>query len=63
MPLKKPFTRPLSFLSSQAEIDFLTQPPSPPSHCSQPRLLPQPDEKEALSLGSGFFLIAMSIKK
>lgn len=32
MPLKKPFTRPLSFQSFQAEIDFLIQPPSPPSH-------------------------------
>lgn len=64
MPLKKPFTCPLSFLSSQAEIDFLIQPPFPSSACSQPRLLPQPGDREVLSLDRGFFFFfAMSIKK
>lgn len=51
MPLKKPFTRSLSFQSFQAEIDFLIQLPFPPSH-SNPGSFPQRDYVEALSLGS-----------
>jgi len=58
MPLKKPFTRPLSFQSFQDEIDFLIQFPSPTSN-SNPGSFPQPDNMEMLSLGSavgGFVL-------
>lgn len=66
MPLKKPFTHPLSFQSFQAKIDFLIQPSSPPSHSNQGSFL-QLDYMEVLSLGSVwvflFFFIAMSIKK
>lgn len=66
MPLKKPFTRPLSFQSFRAKIDFLIQPSSPSSH-SNPGSFLQLDYMEVLSLGSVvgffFFFIAMSIKK
>lgn len=58
MPLKKPFTRPLSFQSFQDEIDFLIQFPSPTSY-SNPGFFLQPDNMEVLSLGAavgGFVL-------
>ena len=51
MPLKKPFTRPLSFQSFQDEIDFLIQFPSPTSY-SNPGSFPQSDNMKGLSLGS-----------
>ena len=63
MPLKKPFTRPLAFQSFPAEIDFLIQPPSPPSHSSAGSFL-QPDYMEVLLLGSGvgFFLLPCPLR-
>ena len=51
MPLKKPFTRPLSFQSFQDEIDFLIQFPTPTCY-SNPGYFPQPDNMEVLSLGT-----------
>lgn len=67
MPLKKPFTCPLSFQSSQAEIDFLIQLPSPSSH-SNLGSFPQPDYMEVLSVSVDFLVFggggsATSIKK
>lgn len=59
MPLKEPFTRPLSFQSFQAEIDFLIQRPSPPSYSNTGFFL-QSDYIEVLSLGRevGFVFFA-----
>lgn len=55
MPLKKPFTRPLSFLSSQAEIDFLTQPPSPSSTTLSLDSFPTPRRRKCYPWAVDFF--------
>lgn len=63
MPLKKPFIRALSFQSFQVKLISLFNPFLPLPTCSQPGSFLQPDYMEVLSPGSGFFFIAMSIKK